>query len=140
MVFGTGRGLVGVPTLNALIERARKESSVVTPGDTIIAALPARRGEYFLAREGNDDVQIRRTGQVIEEGGRDHVVLTGDLSHLTVAPGQRCVEPPIRRCSAAWIGFLGERMLREGRRDDVGKLEPHYALEFFLNADMTERT
>jgi len=140
LVFGTGRILVGVPTLTALIARARNESRVLRPEDKIVALLPARRGEYFLAREGNDEVTIRRGQQILGDLIDDHVVFTGQFDQLALSPGQRVVEPPLRRCSAAMVGIVGDRMIREGKRDDVARLEPHYSLEFFLNADTTERT
>ncbi len=140
LVFGTGRTLVGVPTLTALISRARKESRIVMQGDTIVALLQARKGEYFLAREGSDEVEIRRAARIASTPVPDNTVLTGDLAQVPLRPGQRCVEDSIRRCSASAVGLLGERLIAEGKHDDVGKLEPLYALEFFLNADLTERT
>ncbi|HTX98881.1 MAG TPA: tRNA (adenosine(37)-N6)-threonylcarbamoyltransferase complex dimerization subunit type 1 TsaB [Bacteroidota bacterium] len=140
LVYGTGRILVGVPTLTALIARARSESRALTPEDRIVALLPARRGEYFFAREGNNEIEIRRAAQIAEDLAVDHVVLTGQFDQLPLSPGQRVIEPPLRRCSAAMVGIIGDRLIREGKRDDVAKLEPQYSLEFFLNADMTERT
>ncbi len=140
LVFGTPRVLVGVPTLGALIARARRESAAVGPGDVLVAALQARRGEYFVACEGRPGVVIRRAPDIVEDLPSSRVILTGEIDHLPLAPGWRSVEPALRRCRAASVGLLGEAMIREGRRDDAGTLEPAYALEFFLNEDTTERT
>jgi len=140
IAYGSEIALVGVPTLDALIERARVLSTIVKPGDKIVALLQARRGEYYVAEEGNPEVHVMPAAKISNAYSRHGIILTGDCDTLGPATELRAVELAVRRCSAESVGILGERMILEGKRDDVRTLEPLYTLEFLLNPDLTERT
>lgn len=140
LAYGGEIALVGVPTLEALIERARALSTSVKPGEKIVALLQARRGEYYVAEEGNPEVHVMPAAKISDAYSREGIILTGDCEALGPAAELRFVESAVRRCSAESVGILGERMILEGKRDDVRTLEPRYTLEFLLNPALTERT
>jgi tRNA threonylcarbamoyladenosine biosynthesis protein TsaB len=140
LAYGGEIALIGVPTLDALIERTRMQSKVVRPGEKIVALLQARRGEFYVAEEGNTGVRVLSAVKVAEAYSRDGFIMTGDCETLGPDGPRRAVELPVRRCSAESVGIVGERMILEGKRDDIRTLEPRYTLEFLLNPDLTERT
>jgi len=144
LAFGGDKLLIGVPTLQALIERARRESPVGGRAHELAAVLPARRGEYFMMRESTGEVRVVRRESVVDECRRNTLVLTGDTGGLKLTAEGAAdipeVEDHLRRCSASSVAYIGERMFLEGRRDDIKTLEPRYLLEFFLRVDMMERT
>lgn len=140
LAYGGDRVLVGVPTLEALMERARNESRILGAGEQLVALLQARRGEYYVAEEGRPGVRVLPAAIVREDYVRGGFRLTGDVELLGPGADQRAVEPPVRRCAAGTVGLLGERLILHGRRDDVRTLEPQYTLEFLLKPDLTERT
>jgi tRNA threonylcarbamoyladenosine biosynthesis protein TsaB len=146
LVYATGVPLVGVPTLEALAMRLVR---VGEPGEGwILAALDARRDEVYAQifrvgggrLEAADDVRDLTMAALPVYVAQRPIVVTGDGAAkagqalktagctFTLAPAN------LRQCTAAELGLLGERMLREGVRSDPGKLEPRYIKEFFLKA------
>ena len=139
LAYGGDKIIVGVPTLGALIERARRGSAIIRPSDTLVGLLQARKGEFFVAREGADEVRVVRGETIVAEGSAGNIVLTGDVESLGLSSNLPIVEKSLRSCSAATLGLIGERMIRAGKRDNIETLEPHYMLEFFLNVHTMER-
>ena len=139
LAYGGDKLVVGVPTLGALIERARRGSSIVRPSDTLVGLLQARKGEFFVAREGSDEIRVVRGETIATEGSTGNMVLTGDVESLAIFSTLPVVEKSLRSCNAGTLGLIGERMIRAGKRDNIETLEPHYMLEFFLNVHTMER-
>ena len=144
LVFGLGKPLAAVPTLEALAWRLVTGSASEAPR-YILATLDARRDEVYCQLFNHTGPGLQAAGEpedlsvaaVVARLRGKQVLLTGDGAEkvLSAAPansGLSCVEPDLRRCSAATVGLLGERLLQSGRGSDPATLEPRYVKEFFL--------
>jgi tRNA threonylcarbamoyladenosine biosynthesis protein TsaB len=144
LAFGGEKAVVGVPTLQALLEHARRTSRLAAGARELMAVIPARRGEYYTLRESVPDVRILDTPSLSSECLREGLMLTGEFGAKgntgSGMDGIPVVEVFARCCSPSAVALLGERMLREGRHDDLATLEPRYLLDFFQSVDKMERT
>ena len=148
LVFGLGRSLAAVPTLEALAQRLVTTDS----SPHLLAALDARRDEVYcqlfrrsgveLHPEGPpEDLPVAAVARLLE-GKR--AVVTGDGTEKVLAevsPGSAIVgaPPDLRRCSAATVGLLGAQLLRAGQVADPATLEPRYIKEFFLRTPSSHK-
>ena len=144
LAFATGRPLISVPTLGALAQRVVDEG-VVSEGETILAALDARRDEVycqrFLVRDGMA-VALTEERDVPASTALSEAVpgagfIAGDASEkLRGAMNGRTqwtiVPEPFGRCSAGSVGRIGEIQLERGEVGDLSGLEPRYIKEFFF--------
>jgi tRNA threonylcarbamoyladenosine biosynthesis protein TsaB len=137
--------LVGVSTLEALARRVAARAGVL-PGETILAALDARRDEVYcqlFRAEAGDvtpdgdvadmtvaDLRVRIAGRRVLAAGDGAVKVTGPEGVREA--GWRVASGEDGACSAAEVALLGARMLSAGLRDDPVTLEPRYIKEFFL--------
>lgn len=148
LVFGLGRSLAAVPTLEALAGRLATADS----SPYVLAALDARRDEIYGQLFRRSGVELHPEGPPEDlpvtvalgllEGKR--AVVTGDGTEKVlkeVSPGSAIVgaPPDLRRCSAATVGLLGARLLQTGTVADPATLEPRYIKEFFLRGPSSHK-
>jgi len=143
--------LVAVPTLQALAQRL-PEAGGSGPTESILAALDARRDEVyaqlFEVREGRAvpvwDVRAVTAEEAVRDTAGADVVITGDAREkldaklLLLPPADRrrfrFAPKELSRCSAVSVARLGLELLRQGRTEDPGVLEPRYIKEFFFKS------
>lgn len=146
LVFATGKPLIAVPTLEALAFRI-VHAGAARPGQSILAALDARRNEVYCQlfhTDGRDlspawevgDLTVEEVVGRLENAG---VFITGDArekirSTLTTESDRRIAyaDADLARCSAGAVALLGERRFISGMTEDPSVLEPKYIKEFFL--------
>ncbi|MCK5573243.1 MAG: tRNA (adenosine(37)-N6)-threonylcarbamoyltransferase complex dimerization subunit type 1 TsaB [Bacteroidetes bacterium] len=147
--FAADVPLVGVPTLESLVQRIVDASLPERP-DHVLAAIDARRDEVYCQLFQIGDAHHRpvwhprdlSVAAVIEELGDRDVLLTGDgspklLRFLERGKGEvgcrmTAAAPDVARCSAGTVALMGQRLLEEGKKDDLSRLEPRYVKDFFL--------
>ncbi len=147
LVYAGSMPIVGVPTLQALAQRL-PDAGARAP--CILAALDARRDEVyaqlFAVRDARAvplcDVRDMTTDELFRASEGEEILLTGDArqkleAKLRTFPAEfrerfRFADPELSRCSAASVALGGEQLLKQGRSDDPGSLEPRYIKEFFL--------
>ena len=149
LAYAVGRALIAVPTLEALVSRIELDGTPVTT-DLVVPMLDARRDEVycqFFVRRGEKllpegDARDLTLSEMVTQAGRRTVTVIGDahqklasfLEHLSAQDRQRFrfIEGLASQCSAVPVALIGERLLKEGRRDAAATLEPRYIKEFFL--------
>ena len=139
LALGTGRPLVGVPTLDAL-------AANMAPAPLLCPMLDARKGEVFAAiyRSAPDGALAKETRELSIDPERlmDEPILQREAGPVTVlGSGARLYADRIRRKlggravfapperdypRAAVVGRLGREELLAGRAHDPGRLAPRY--------------
>ena len=149
--YATGIPLVAVPTLEALAETLVQSMHGEEPRH-ILAMIDARRDEVycqlFRLAEGTVvkvwEEKDRALDEVLADLKDLPVMVTGDANEKLAALLQvaatgktesiRFADPEAARCSAATVALIGERLLRDGRTEDLAVLEPRYIKEFFFKS------
>jgi tRNA threonylcarbamoyladenosine biosynthesis protein TsaB len=140
--------IVAVPTLEALAYSALSLFRA-TGGEFIVPMIDARRNDVYAAvyRVKNGIPEERSPSQALplEEFGdfirdADTVLVVGDgavkcrefLTKSNSRQDSRVLFPADGKssCSASTVAFIGEHMLKDGRRADLESLEPLYVKEF----------
>jgi tRNA threonylcarbamoyladenosine biosynthesis protein TsaB len=130
LVLAGGLALVGVPTLEALAWAAE-----AAPGDTICAAIDARKREVYAALFDATDAGPRRTTpdlamapDALAARLPPSTVVVGDASEVYgVLSGAATVRPfATHHPRGGIVARLGWERLAAGARDDAGTLEPVY--------------
>jgi tRNA threonylcarbamoyladenosine biosynthesis protein TsaB len=147
--FAADVPLVGVPTLESLAQRI-VDASLPDRPEHVLAAIDARRDEVYCQLFQIGDVHYHpvwhprdcSVAAVIEELGDRDVLLVGDgspklLRFLEGREGEpacrmTAAAPEVARCSAGTVALMGQRLLEEGKKDDLSRLEPRYIKDFFL--------
>ena len=132
LVLARGLMLVGVPTLEALAEVAGG-----TPGETICAALDARKQEVYAAFfRAVDGGRVERLGPdealaptILAERLEPSFVLVGDAAeaYADVLVGRAVVRPfATHQPRGGVVGRLGSERLIAGEAASPGDVEPVY--------------
>ena len=150
LCYASGKPLVAVPTLDALVHRV---IDFCDDGKIVCAVLDAKRDEVYSAwyeRRGQrmdkkSDYRVLRRGEFLKIlGSKSSVLVTGeeaersiermrtlklndnDLRGISAAPRE------LGRPSAQAIAVLGLKLLRKGKKSDLAALEPMYLKEFLV--------
>jgi len=144
LAFASGRPVVAVPTLEALVQRA-VEKNLIGSDDDVIAMIDARRDDvYAAAYRISGGERVNRWGpEALALGelfGRispnTRTVMMGDGVDKFVARGMNRTHrltipaPGDRQCGASSVGILGYGRAQRGEFSDIASLEPLYIRDF----------
>jgi len=131
LAFAGGLPLVGVPTLEALAHVAE-----AAPGETICAALDARKREVYAALFVADDAAPRRltpdlalSPEALAAQLGKPCVLVGDAGEVyrdVLAPHATLRPFATHHPRGGVVARLGSARLAAGERANIGTLEPTY--------------
>lgn len=138
LAYSTGKPVAGVPTLEALAYRARKETSLICPvidagaGDTVYAAFyraqdsgVARTGEYYVGDVKGLSKMVTEPTVLVGSGAEAYCL------SLSRAPGFSgvCIGAVTAAPGGAAVARLAAERLERGECDDALSLAPLYLKE-----------
>ena len=150
LCHASGKPLIAVPTLDALVHRT---IGVCHEGSVVCAVIDAKRDEVYSAwyekrgqsMEKRSDYRVLLRDEFVKTlGSRSSVLVTGEdaerslerlrvlrggdghLKGISVAPRE------LRRASAEPVALLGVSMLTKGSTSDLAGIEPMYLKEFLI--------
>lgn len=130
IALALGVPLVGAGSLEAMAAAAFAEG-VAGPGDVVVPAIDAKKGEIFLAAY---DASLRAIAEPCYRPAAADAVASLALATAPIVVGEIAAEllgatrrsPAIDLPDAAWIARLGRARLEAGGPTDAADLEPLY--------------